>query len=148
CDVASHLFHGLEIHVPHKASVFASVDPHVDHNGTFLHPSSFHQVGDACRGDDDVRQIYLHQRILCVAVAHGDRVVLSKQQVRHGLSNDIGTSYDNGLFSVTVIIDLLEDSHDACGSAGDKNRLAHGKTTEVVGVQAVHVLLGIDGLDH
>ena len=71
-----------------------------------------------------------------------------KQESCHGTSDDGGTAENDNMFSGSGNTGLLQKDRNAPGSTGEETgQVAEEDFTHVCGMEAVDVLLGIDGID-
>ena len=81
-------------------------------------------------------------------MADGDGAVLVEQQHGHGLAHNVAAADDHAALALHGDVIGLQQLHDAGGGAGQEVVVPHHDFAYVVGVEGVHVLLGVDGLHH
>ncbi|MPM92222.1 hypothetical protein SDC9_139357 [bioreactor metagenome] len=81
-------------------------------------------------------------------MADGDGGAGVDQQHRHRLADDVGTADDHGFLASQINIALLEHLHDAVRGTRDETRCTLRQGANVLGMEAVDILLGGDGFEH
>src|SRR6266404_1861085 len=112
-----------------------------------LDPIGFDVAGFAHGGDDDVGAAEDIGQIAGFGMANGDGGVGVHQQKRHGLADDVAPAQDYGVGAFDLDFITAQNFHTAGGSAGDQAGTSADEAAEIDGVEAVHVLGGIDGFE-
>ncbi|MDT4853532.1 hypothetical protein FQZ97_878020 [compost metagenome] len=85
-------------------------------------------------------------QILGEAVSNGHGAAGQQQLQCHGAAHDVGSAHDHGVHAVKVRTGAFQQGHDALGRAGAQEGDALGQAADVIGVEAIHVLVGVDAL--
>ncbi len=88
------------------------------------------------------------REILRARVADRHGRMLSEEEHRHRLADDLAAADDDRLLPSQLHSVLLEHHHHTRGRSRDEERLAEIQTAGVQNVEAVDVLVGIDGAEH
>ncbi len=80
------------------------------------------------------------------AVGDGDGAAGQQQLQSHGAADDVGGADHDGVQAVQVGTGACEQGHDALRRAGAQEGDALGQAADVVGMEAVHVLVRVDAL--
>mmetsp|Transcript_9465 Transcript_9465/g.20743 ORF Transcript_9465/g.20743 Transcript_9465/m.20743 type:complete len:389 (-) Transcript_9465:6-1172(-) len=167
-DLRSHLFALCEVGVPHQPvallhrGVVYRVDAHVDHHRARLNPAALHHLCAAHCAHDDVCPAHHCLDVLRARVRDGDRGVSLHQQQGHGDAHDVGATQHHrvgALYCHTVPVQQLDA---ALGRAGDvevyvvkrPRRAARSvgfgvcELSDVEGVEAIHIFVLLDGVEH
>ena len=155
-DVGTFGSHLVELHVAVQAEaaflcrVWYAGGAHVYHGRPFLHHVGRHEVWLPDGGDDDVRLLAFLLQVAAVAVAHGHRrvaVLLLHHELCHGFAYDVAAAQDDALAPAGLDVVAAEQFKDAFRRGGDVAGQSDGHASHVDGVEAVHVLAVVDGLD-
>src|SRR5882724_2694718 len=112
-----------------------------------LDPIGFDVAGFAHGGDDDVGAAEDIGQIAGFGMANGHGGVGVHEEKRHGLADDIAAAEDHRVGAFDLDFITAQNFHTAGGSAGDQAGTSADEATEIDGVEAVHVLGGIDGFE-
>lgn len=123
---------------------FGAVDADVDDHGSGLDHVGRDELGDAHGGQDDVRAADFVGDVGRAGVADGHRGVFLQEHQRQGLADNVAAADDHGLLAGHGDVIAFEQGHDSGRSAGAQTGQAQGQTAHVHGMEAVHVLGGID----
>src|SRR5690606_490835 len=139
----------VELHVAHEFAVGEAVDADVDDVGALLDPGALDQTGPAHRGHHDVGLSHLGLEVRRARVADRHGGVGAEEKEGHRLAHDVGAPDDHGLLPARVAAGFLEQPHHAEGRArANAVRAAGEELAGVDEVEAVHVLLRCDGVEH
>ncbi|MCY1536511.1 hypothetical protein D9M68_719710 [compost metagenome] len=83
-------------------------------------------------------------QILGEAVGDGDGATCQQEFQRHGATDDVGCAHDYCVHAVEVGAGAVQQCHDAFRCAGAEQGDALGQAADVVRVETVHVLVGVD----
>lgn len=97
--------------------------------------------------DNDVCVLEVELEVGGLGVADGDGSIGSVQQLGDGTTDDVASADDDGVLAGKLDTSLLEQGDDSLGGAGSEDGLAAalGELTNVVGAEAVNILLVCDG---
>ena len=77
-----------------------------------------------------------------------DRRVAREEHERHGLADDARTTHDHRALPRRVDSVLIEHAHDARRRAGPQARKPAYQAAQVLGMEAIHVLIRSNRRDH
>ena len=157
-DPSGDLGDACEVNVADEApATFAgcvvdAVRADVDDGGARLHHLGGDGAGATGGNNEDVGGAGVGSEVGGAGVAEGDGGVRSDGFVREedgeGAPDERGASDDDGVHPGGVDAGAGEEVHHAVGGAGDGAAgLATQEAAEVGGVEAVHVLCGVDGVE-
>ena len=130
-----------------QLAVRTAVNAHINDDGTGLDHVAGHKALAAHGGHENIRGGADFFQVLRPGVADRDRGILRQQQQRRGLAHDVRAANDDGVLARNVGARGLDHADAARRSAGQVARLADLHTAHVDGREAVHILLGRDGVD-
>jgi len=77
-------------------------------------------------------------------VAYCDCGAFEQQLHGHRAADDVGCADDNRVLALVRGVYAVQQGDDACGRAGSQGRFALHQAADVVGVEAVHILVRAD----
>ena len=146
-DPGGPLGHWREVHVAHQVPRRGAVDADIDDDGPLLDPVTLHEVRPTDGGHHQIGIADLAGQVPGTAVADADGAARRQQFQGHGPTDDIGLTDDEGVEALQVAARALQQGHHPLGRAGAQQGHAQGQPTDVVGMEAIHVLGRQDALD-
>ncbi len=152
-DVGGNLGGRLEVDIAHQAlarllcGVGDVVGAHINDDHTRLELVAFDEGRASNCDDHDISILEILIQALGLGVADGDGGIGVLQEIADGAADDVAPPKDDGVLASKVNTGLLEENHDALGGAGDEKGVAAalGQLADVVGAEAVDILLAGDG---
>lgn len=144
---------GLELDITHESltglarGIRNVVGSHINNNSTRLQPLTLDKVGGANGNDDNVGVLEMGLEVGRGGVADGNGGIGSVQELSNGTANNIASAEDHSVLARKFNTSLLQQSDDTLGSARCEDGCATtlGKLADVVGAEAVNILLVSDG---
>mmetsp|Transcript_15525 Transcript_15525/g.33698 ORF Transcript_15525/g.33698 Transcript_15525/m.33698 type:complete len:222 (-) Transcript_15525:405-1070(-) len=141
-------------HVPHQpvallaAGVIHGVDAHVNDCCPGLDPRALHHLGLTACSNHNVRLSADLLSVGCPGVHHGDGGIAVLEQQGRWQAHDVGAAHHHGPLAGNGDLVALQQLNAALGCAGHEQGVAppHGQAADVLGVEAVHILLDADGV--
>ena len=124
-----------------------AVDTDVDNNGAGLNPAAFDELWAANGCDQDIGAAADGFEVTGAGVGDGDGAVFLDKELRHRFANDVGTADDDSIKAFEAWHDRLGEDDGTGGGAGDEAAFADRQASDVHGMEAVDILVGVDGLD-
>src|SRR5690606_18913286 len=113
----------------------------------FLDPLAFNQPGNASRHYDQVGTLDVLAQIMGESMGNGGGAARQQQFQRHGAAHDIRGADNDGIEPVQVDTSAFQQRHDAFRRAGAQQGHALGKPADIVGMEAVYILVWTNALE-
>ena len=147
-DVGRLGLHRGEVHIAAEPALAVPVHGHVDDHGPLLHHVRRDKAHPAHGGHQDVRLPGDGRQSWRLGVADRHGAVLLEQQHSHRLAHDVAAAQHHTPFAPDGDGVFPQHLHDAGGGAGQEHRISDHQAAHVIGVEAVHVLIPGDGVQH
>lgn len=141
---------GVDVTNESGARLFGAVrddiGAHVNDDSARLEPVALDKVRLANGGNENIGLTNELLQVLGGRVALGDGGILASEHSADGATDNVRASEDHSMLALEVESGVLEQNHGSCWGAWSKERLrgTRGEEANVVGVEAIDVLLGRD----
>ncbi len=149
-DVARDGGYSVEVHIadglPVALVIDDAVDADIDHEGPLTHHVGGDEARDPGRGDEHIRASaeFLHPLGVLVAADHGCFPL--HEQDRNRASDHCGSSDDDAAFALEIDPCLVDELERGQGGAGGPHGAPVDHISDVCGVHAFDILVGVDQL--
>ena len=125
-----------------------AIDADIDHGCARLDPVATDEFGAADGDAQEIGTAAVRGQIASMGVRDRDGRVLPKQKLRERAADNVRAADHQRVVACDRLVDRLDQLDAAHGRARRKRRQAHCQAPNIEGMEAIHILVGINRRDH
>src|SRR5690554_2908711 len=139
---------GFKIDVTNQLAIGHTVNAHINDNGAFFNPFTFHNTRLTHGHHHNVGLAHMAGGVGGEAMAGGYGAAFQQQFQPHRPANNVGSAHDHSMLATDVYAGTFQQVNNAKRRAGAQHRHTLSQATDVERVETVNVFGGVNALQN